>query len=1186
MVLLRQQIELSMRWATRMLFARLSAADWTLANCITSGRNHRIDTVGRGFPSFHRSGYSFYGIMLMVLAGSNAFLPARSETLWCRPLGVEHGLSQSHVTSMAQDGEGYLWFGTIGGISRWDGYEFTRFNHDDASEHSLSDAVVLALHTDRRGRLWVGTRVGLDEFDPSSETFRRHSVRFDSSVSSNGSMIECVTSDSQGRIWVGTFGKGSVYRLDPKTGTGRVCGLPGMENRWVTALHVDRHDRLWVGTQSSLPVVSPATNQFRLLVVDNSGLLTDVEKLPAREVLAWGAEGGKALGLISDRSDRLWIGLDGGGVRRLEPMSADSKTVVIDAARSDALADGHVRSITLGEAGEIWVLTSMPEGAATEASELMNRVDADSLAVLRLSLEDSAVKTWIPARLSGLLVDKSGVLWIGSSGGGLRHVDVTTGGFELFRRRSAVSPGLNSAFVRAVCVDHSGGVWVGTPDGINRIDRSGGQVRFESQAYETSPDLRGIDVKALHEDRRHRLWIGTARDLRILDPASGRVVIHRRDPAARCSISDDCIQVIHEDPEGRIWLGTLGHGLIEYDESGGCFKSHVPDEADPGALPPGAIQALFTADDGVLWIGTAAGLVRLDAAGAVPVRFRRIPGLSGKTVMSISQSRRSPGVLWIGTQQDGLCRMKLDDESCRFFTTKSAHLPHDTVYGVLPDDEGKLWLSSNQGLICFDPVDESAQRYGSECNLQSSEFNALAYCRTVDGELFFGGIGGLNAFRPERLAKNRHPPLILLTSVTVTDHDARNPDVASRIVHRHGQVRPEALPIGYTERDLTFESVALHYGEPLKNQYLYRLDGYDRDWIGPVSQRRVRYTNLDPGRYTFRVRALSSQGVASQTEAGFTFQVLPPFHATWWFRSTVICLILGLLTGAHLLRLSSLRRQKHSLETEVSARTEDLRNALMKVERQARELQALDSAKSKFFANISHEFRTPIMLTVGPLRDITAGIHGKITQEMRAEIELSLRNASRLLELVDQLLMLARFDAGELEFRPRCLDLRAHLESLTDTHRTLAHRRSLRLLVELPDAEVFGEFDESKLDQIFGNLLGNALKFTPAGGTVRLRLSEPTPEGWIRVEVEDDGHGIPAQDMPRIFDRFYRGEQQNGSVPGTGLGLAVAKECVELHSGTIMVENLDGGGARFTVTLKGGCQPCHLQAVLSGGRES
>lgn len=1111
-------------------------------------------------------GNAFRVLLFFVFA--IAAIPVRPETLWCRTLGVENGLSQSFVTAMAQDNDGYLWFGTVGGLSRWDGYEFARFSHDIASEHSLSDSVVLALYTDRRGRIWVGTRVGLDEFDSTTQQFIRHRVTYDGSDRPQGTLVECIASDQSGRIWVGSLGWGSLYCYDPRTGKGRVHRLPDIPDRWVTALHVDRLDRLWIATQSALPVAVSTTNRFRLSRLDHCSGVGEDALLPARDVLVFGEPSGKIVRLMSDASDRLWIGREGGGVMRFDPTSNDSREVTINAQKSEALADGRVKSMALGPQGEVWVLTSKPPNTRSEVFELVNRIDPDQFTVRRFNIEESVMKIWNPARLHGLLVDRSGILWIGSNGGGVHHVDVSTGGFEVFRRRSAISAGLNSAFVRAVCVDHSGIVWVGTPEGLNRIDRSGVEVRYTSPPFSAWPELQGIDVKALHEDHRHRLWIGTSQGLFVHDSNTGQMEVHRRKSQAPCAITDEWVQVIHEDSSGRIWLGTMGHGLMEFDETQRCFIGHAPDPNDPTALPNGTIQSLFTAADGSLWVGTDGGLVRLEVGGESK-RFRRVPGLAEKSVMTVSQSHRVPGVLWIGTQQHGLCRLDLSDQTCRFFTVQNSGLPDNTIYGILADGLGQLWCSCNQGLFRFDPVEESVQRFGSEVNLQSSEFNALAYCRSADGEMFFGGVGGLNAFRPERLTRNQHPAQIVLAAVKVTDQVSQNPEAASRLVFRHGQAPQKETLIRHSQRDLTFESVAIHHSDPSRNQYQYRLDNYDRDWLLPSSQRRIRYTNLDPGRYTFRVRGFSSHGFVSDQEARFSFEVLPPFYGTWWFRSMVGALFLASVLGGHLWRVRNLRYQQELLESQVSSRTEDLKRALVTLEGQARDLAALDSAKSKFFANLSHEFRTPIMLTVGPLRDIQAGMHGSVTEEARKEIELSLRNANRLLELVDQLLMLARFDAGQWEFRPQRRDLKAYLKDRVVAYRPLAKQQSLRFLVELPDCEVSGDYDETKLDQIFGNLLGNAFKFTPAGGTVILRLARPSDEGWVTVEVEDDGSGIPETDIPRIFDRFYRGEQQNRAVSGAGLGLALAKECVELHGGEITAENCLQGGARFTVKLRG-----------------
>ncbi|HMO65917.1 MAG TPA: HAMP domain-containing sensor histidine kinase, partial [Verrucomicrobiota bacterium] len=277
--------------------------------------------------------------------------------------------------------------------------------------------------------------------------------------------------------------------------------------------------------------------------------------------------------------------------------------------------------------------------------------------------------------------------------------------------------------------------------------------------------------------------------------------------------------------------------------------------------------------------------------------------------------------------------------------------------------------------------------------------------------------------------------------------------------------------------------------------------------------------------------------------------------------------LVGALTGAYRFRVRTLRRRQAELSDEVARRTEELRKALETVEGQTLKLQELDQAKSKFFANLSHEFRTPLMLTLGPLRDVHAGRHGPVPPPALAPIEMAIRQAGRQLELVDQLLLLARLDAGQLEFRPRVLRLDEFLRRLAAPYIDLAERQQLRFTVELPDHPVHGLFDEGQLDPIFGNLLGNAFKFTPPGGSIALRLVV-LPDGGAEVQVEDTGPGIPGPDLPHLFERFYRSEQSRGRFPGTGLGLAVAKECVEQHGGGVRAENRAGGGARFSVRLR------------------
>jgi signal transduction histidine kinase/DNA-binding NarL/FixJ family response regulator len=386
------------------------------------------------------------------------------------------------------------------------------------------------------------------------------------------------------------------------------------------------------------------------------------------------------------------------------------------------------------------------------------------------------------------------------------------------------------------------------------------------------------------------------------------------------------------------------------------------------------------------------------------------------------------------------------------------------------------------------------------------------------------------------------------------------------VIYRHGAPAGVA-DIAFARRDLTFDYVALHFTDPPRNRYFYHLDGYDNGWQGPTDELSARYTNLAPGPYLFRVKAESSYGVPSNDEATFAFVIRPPFYATAWFRALAALVVALALFGAFQLRVRSLRGRQAALEREVAERTRELQAALDTLGRQAQALKELDEAKSRFFSNVSHEFRTPLTLTIGPLRDVRDGRHGSIPAEALAEIDTAIENTGRQLELVDQLMALARMDAGRVEFRPRAVRLDECVRHAAAPFEALARRQEVSLGVDVGAGALQASLDEQKLERVIANLLGNALKFTPPGGTVVIGLASEG-DGWATIDVEDTGPGIPPQDLPHVFERFYRGGQEGGHVPGTGIGLALAREYVDLHGGEIHASNRPGGGTRFTVRLR------------------
>ncbi len=1096
---------------------------------------------------------------------------ATDDTIWYRSLGSEEGLSQHFVTAIAQDRDGFLWFGTVGGLNRWNGYEFQSFLYDADDPASLGSSVILALHADARGRLWVGTLEGLDAFEPEANAFRRYGPLFREERTARPARVEAIASDAAGRIWFGSFWEGRIHRLDPATGKVHSFDLPARTAGLVTALRIDRADRLWVATQSSGDAPATSVRDDRVFVYERCSEIGDGVLPAAREPIDLDDGAGKILTIVEDGAGRLWFARKS-GILRYDPATGAVARLGGIPPEPAEFAGRMIRDMAVSPAGELWVLTHAAAGERDQEPHLLLRLDPDALTARQVTLRDRIAGPFGDASPDRLAIDRSGVLWIGTNGGGVRYADVSSGGFSLFPGRIGNLPGLSSSFVRAVAPGRDGALWVGSPQGLDRIERAGGQARYRKVVDGLPAAPSGPNVQALREDRDGVLWIGTSRGLILLNPKTGATRAYRHDAADPRSLADDWVQVLHEAPDGTVWIGTL-HGLSEFDAAHGTSSNYHSDPHDAATLPSGEINALHTDAGGTLWVGTAAGLARLAPGTDRPRRVERVAygadGLGSATVLSLGETALIPGVIWIGTEQRGLCRLTLRDQAVVCLTRRNSAIPDNTVYGILADRSGRLWISTKRGLARYDPGESAFRTYGPERRLQSSEFNARAFALAPDGEMLFGGIGGLTSFYPERITDNPFPPSILITAVHAQDREAT--PTTTELIYRRGMPQRSA-EIEYGRRDLTFEFVALHYGHPSDNRYLYRLDRYDADWQGPVAERSIRYTNLAPGSYAFRVKALSGHGVPSDEEAVFQLVIRPPFYATAWFRALAALTLLLAVFGAYRVRVRGLRRRQEKLERQVARRTEELQAALARLEEQARRLQELDAAKSRFFANISHEFRTPLTLTLGPLRDVREGRHGPIPPEARAEIELAIRSANQQLELVDQLLALARLDAGQGEFRPRRLRLDECVRLAAAPFEALARRQRTGFELDLRVGAVHADCDEEKLERIVGNLLGNAFKFTPAGGHVTLRLSS-APDGWTRLDVEDTGPGIAARDLPHVFERFYRGERTGSEVPGTGIGLALVREFVQLHGGEVRAENRPGGGTRITVRLPAAAAP-------------
>ena len=1080
------------------------------------------------------------GVFALLFATAATPLAAQERVAF-RHLTIADGLSQNAVAAIVQDRRGFMWFGTKDGLDRYDGYQFVVFRHDPFDSTSISDSEITSLFEDSRGRLWVGTRNGgLNRFDRTHERFER--VR-----GGPARDIASFAEDTSGAVWVASVGEG-LYRL---TTSARgdltvdhflhsATDPSSISSDRVRAVLVDRQGVLWVGTDAGLDRREAGTRSgvtFAHLTTGSGPRLALADTIVSS--------------LHEDSRGRLWIG----SIPGISALDSARTSIRHYYHRYRTFRYGWGLAVSLAEdrSGAVWVSTR---------SELM-RLDPATGEFTYFRHDPQSLESINSDLPTEVYRDRSDVIWVGTNGYGINTYDPKASRFQTFRRPQNWVSRQAGFSVYTLFEDHTGTLWI---DGglLYQWNRTTGAFRSFETSSTRPNDFGNTGVWSIIEDPPGFLWAATYQGLYHYEIATGRSRQYRYDPADSTGLPEQLVYDVFRDRDGAIWAVTENFLVRLADAERGRFRIYRHKERPTNGqwIFPSTIQD----SSGALWLGSDQGLTRFDPKTATFRHFRhdpRRPGtLSHDAIRAILPDPRQPNrYLWIGTAGGGLNRFDIDSGTFIHFTTVDG-LPNDVVYGVLPDSAGRLWVSTNKGLSRFDPRTRRFRNYDADDGLQSNEFNSGAAFRSRTGELFFGGIYGFSYFRPEDIRDNPNVPAVAITGFRRGNRYESVRDTGT--VLRTTIAEADTLHLSYRDAVITFEFAALEYSAPAKNRYAYRMVGFNNDWFESGAVRAATYTNLPPGHYTFQVRASNNDGVWNEQGASLAIVIAPPWWHTWFAYTLYGTLALAALYGARRYEMNRLRL-KSRLEIE---------------QLEGAQLRELDRARSRLFANVSHEFRTPLTLTMGPLDDLRAGLHGPLSPEVAEQVDLARRNAGRVLNLINEILELARAESGRVTLRARRVDLGAFVSGLTRAFLPLAERKAIAFDVQEPAEPVIVYADPDHLDRALSNLLSNAFKFTPNGGAVRVTVA--ADDSWARVSVRDSGPGIPAGDLNLIFDRFHRANTA-GTQPGTGIGLALAKELVSLHGGAIGVESEEGFGSTFTVSLRRGRAHLAQEQVVDDG---
>ena len=1073
-------------------------------------------------------------IILLVAHAS-----AQITTPRFRHITIDEGLSQSAVYALLQDREGFIWVGTKDGLNRYDGINFKIFRHNPLDSSSLSNNYITELYQDRDGYIWVGTAGGLDRLDPVSGLFKHYEASETNSTPGN-IRISAIGEDRFGHIWVGT--KTGLYLLTDKNRPrftvfhANVGDTLSISHNTIRKIMTDRNGQTWFATFGGIS----------RLLTDSVGSVRGFRNYYPHLPLSGNPTDYEVVSMFEDDRGLFWLG-NIRGLTRFNPHNGRFR-IFTHGYSQDRDGWGSVYGLIQGPGAAIWSVTSIGLMLFDTTKQTYRKLT--HLPNVPFSLNNS--------QLTRIMRDRSGVIWIGTNGYGLNVFNPRNERFKLYRRPADFKSYIDRFSVSALLKSRDGQLWI-SADVLYVLDMKSGRLH----SFETDPkhpvDFGNAGASSLMEDDRGNIWLAGYEGVYRYTISTQQTRHFSRASGLKEKVAYKLLQ----SRDKFIWIVTASW-LTRYNPRRGTFR-HYPFKT-PKVRNFTPITAIVEDRASNLWLATDNGLIRFDPKTEVFTYYRHKEnfrtGLGANMILSLTVDPVRPGRLWLGTSGLGLARFDADSDSLILFN-ESDGLPNNVVYAALPDREGNFWLSTNRGLCRFNPATLETENFDVNDGLQSNEFNTGAYFVAKDGEMFFGGIKGLNYFYPRDIHKNPYKPPTIITGLRIFNNpvsNKNNPLILDSLitVKRH-------LHLTYRENIFSLEFSALDYSAPQRNRYAYRMLGFNNNWIQAGNQRFATFTNLPAGRYTFQVRGANSDGLWNEHPRSLIISVRPPIYKTWWAYSLYV-LIFGLfLWGV----------RQYEMKRIV------LKNRLNMKEIEGEKLRELSVLKSRFFANISHEFRTPLTLILGPIETLKQKIHGKTSLNL---LDIMQRNADRLLQLINQLLDLAKLDSGKMEIHLRQGDIVAFLRGIISSYDTLAQNKNIRFTFSSESPGHLVLFDHEKVENIFHNLISNALKFTPGNGWVSVVvrfIEESNKQRHIQVVVSDSGPGIPVEKSAFIFDRFYQADDSDRGKGGSGIGLALVKEMVELQNGHLVYNPGKQGGAVFTVTL-----PCSNSDLIFTSSET
>lgn len=1035
---------------------------------------------------------------------------------------VNEGLAHSDAVAVLQDRDGFIWIGTNNGIDRYDGYELKNYLMPNPNFNGLYNNRIQNLHLAKDGRIWaIADEQGVYFYEPESDAFR--SLADLSPDEETRTLLRqisgrAVLDISGDRICVATRSHGLlIISLSPRNKIAEVRKIPFLKdgtNVTVFRLEEDTAGNLWVGTLG-----------LGLWYLEK-GTFT-----PSR-VYQWPHENVRALLFKPDHT--LWIASDNTVGRMNTGAGRQIRWLKNPFASINCIYQDSFRQLWVGTNFGLHLLRDIrPEGSDQLAChDRVFSVDSDNPFAINSN------------RVHQVFEDSFNNLWFAASAGGLNKINLLAKPFGVINRMN--NHELPDDYINTIWNEREV-LWIGTRNGFSRYDKA--TQTFHNFLNNTVPgSTTHISVSSIYDAQDGNLWVASRENSIYL--LNKKTLSLRRLPDVPgkrpwAGIEPLCIR---EDGRGRIWIATFYAGIYIFDKKGNFIQTL---DTGNSPIPSDKITSLlYDKEEDVMWVSTRnAGVCKLQLDNrqlTVLNHFffdpERSESMKVNYAWPLHKDRK--GNLWVGTLGGGLHLIHRVNGR-EVITRYDVWLPESNVETILEADNGDLWIGG-RGLYRFDPEKKTYLHFDVADGLQSNSFKIGAAAKDADGTLYFGGINGISYFKPSRISLNPYPPKMQITRVRIVNYELSEKNPRAILSGPF----TEKITLKDSENDFTIEFVGLNFHNPRKQRYAYKLEGYHENWIPLLpGQRIAAFASLPAGDYTFMVRADNGDGVWAEEPATLKLSILPPWYKTWWAYTFYVLIAVAALTWYR----------------NVRARQRELQQKITLEQMEKQKEKELSDMKLSFFTNVSHELRTPLTLIINPAEDLMQAVEPQT--EARQKAELVHKQANKLLSLVNQLMDLRKIESGNMKVQLQNADIIAFIREIFLIFKIKADELNIRYTLDVFSGEASVSFDPAKLEIILTNLLSNAFKYTPEGGKVELSVMRPDAEHLL-IRVADSGPGIRPEDLRHIFEPFYQVVRKDRpKTPGTGIGLSLVRELVQVLDGTIEVQSEAGSGSVFEVKL-------------------